>query len=143
MISFYRVFLAIHLIAVISWMAGILYLYRLFVYHAEETENVVKERFQVMERKLLMVILLPAMIVSLFAGLAMLHFNPELLKQPWMHVKLLSVAGLMYLSHIAGKFRRQLAENSCPVSGKQFRFLNEAPTLLMIVIIFMVILRPF
>ena len=143
MMSYYKLYLTIHLIAIISWMAGILYLYRLFVYHVEESENVVKERFQVMEKKLLLIILLPAMAVTTFAGVAMIMSQPNLLKEPWMHIKLLCVAALMYLSHYSGKLRRQLANSECKFSSKQLRLLNEVPTLLMIIIIVMVIMRPF
>ena len=139
----YRLILAIHLIAVISWMAGILYLYRLFVYHAAETEAVVKSRFVMMEERLARIIMLPAMVATLVFGIIMLALNPDLLRQGWMHAKLLFVAGLMFMTHFAGSVRRELEAGTCKRSSKFFRFANEVPTLMMIGIILMVILRPF
>lgn len=124
-------------------MAGILYLFRLFVYHAEETENLVKDRFKVMEEKLARIIMLPAMLVALLMGIVMLAMNPELFKNGWMHAKLLFVAGLLFMTHYAGTLRVQLRDGTCRHSGKFFRIMNEVPTLLMILIIFLVILRPF
>jgi len=124
-------------------MAGILYLYRLFVYHIEETESVVKERFKVMEAKLMHIILLPAMLVSLLLGIVMIAMNPTIMKGPWMHTKLLLVVGLMFMSHYAGKLRRELGDGTCRKTSKQLRILNEVPTVLMIGIVFMVIMRPF
>jgi len=139
----YRWLLSIHIIAVISWMAGILYLFRLFVYHAEETVPVVKERFIVMEKKLLRIITLPAALVALGFGIAMLVLQPTLLQQPWMHGKLTLVVALLGMTHYAGKLRKQLERGECKKSGKFFRFANEVPTLLMIGIVLLVILRPF
>ena len=141
--TFYRVVLSLHVIAIISWMAGILYLYRLFVYHAEETEAVVKARFQVMETKLMNIILTPAMGVSLLLGIVMLILQPETLRMHWFHAKLTCVVGMMFMSHYAGKLKQELRDGTCKKTSRQLRFLNEVPTLLMIGIVFMVILRPF
>jgi len=140
--EWYRIILALHIIAVISWMAGILYLYRLFVYHAEETEKVVKERLIVMEERLSRIILIPAMAFVLLFGFLLLAINPTLLSLPWMHAKLLAVGGLMFFSHFAGKIRRQLKSGTCQWSSKRLRVLNEIPTLLMIGVVFLVILKP-
>ena len=139
----YRVILSFHIISVISWMAGILYLYRLFVYHAEETESGVKTRFITMEKKLLRIIVLPASLASLAFGVAMLALQRTLLHQPWMHGKLALVVALLGMTHYAGKIRKQLEQGKCEKSGKFFRIANEIPTLLMIGIVFLVILRPF
>jgi protoporphyrinogen IX oxidase len=143
MFLLYRIVLSLHLVSVISWMAEILYLIRLFVYHAAETETVVKERFIVMERKLYSIITAPAMIASLVFGATMLGLNPILLSEPWMHAKLLFVACLMIATQYANRMRLQFALGSVPKSEKFFRIFNEIPTLLMILIVFMVILRPF
>ncbi len=139
----YRLLLSFHLIAVVSWMAGILYLYRLFVYHAEETEAVVKSRFIVMEKKLSLMIMLPAALATIGFGIAMLVLQPELMHQPWMHLKLSLVVILMGMTHYAGKIRRQLEKGTNTRSGRFFRIANEIPTLLMIGIILLVIMRPF
>ncbi|MBL8635316.1 MAG: protoporphyrinogen oxidase HemJ [Myxococcales bacterium] len=134
---------AVHVIMVISWMAGLLYLYRLFVYHAMETEQVVRERLQVMERRLIRGIATPAGVLSLATGISMLVLNPSYLKMPWMHAKLTFVLGLL-VSHVQGMYYRQrLLTEPTAYSHKKFRVLNEVPTLLMIGIVIMVIVRPF
>lgn len=124
-------------------MAGILYLLRLFVYHVEETETVVKNRFEIMERRLLKYITAPAMVAAFIFGVWMLALNPELLKQRWMHAKLCFVVCLVAVTMYAGSLRRQLAKGSQRRSSFFFRVLNEVPTLLMILIVLLVILRPF
>jgi len=141
--TLYRYFLALHIVAVISWMAGILYLYRLFVYHAEETENVVKERFIVMERRLYRFITTPAMWLSIAMGTAMLAVNPSLLEHHWMRAKLFCVFFLIGITQMAGPMHRKLASGESKKTSKTFRILNEVPTLLMIAIVFLVILKPF
>lgn len=133
---------AVHVMAIISWMAGLLYLYRLFVYHAMETEKVVQDRLQVMERRLLNGIAHPAAVLSIVTGITMLVMVPGYLKQPWMHAKLTFVVGLL-VSHVMGMgYRKKLIANPHVVSHKTFRFLNEVPTLLMIGIVIMIIVRP-
>ncbi len=143
MASWYRFILALHIISIISWMAGVLYFYRLFIYHAEETEQVVKERFQIMEARLYKIIINPAMIASLIFGIWMLTLQPILLSQGWLHAKIFLVVLLIGSTHFGKRFMRQLKEGNCTVSAKTFRYLNEIPTLLMIGIVFLVILRPF
>jgi putative membrane protein len=143
MVSLYRVFLAFHVIAVISWMAGILYLFRLFVYHAQETENVVKTRFIVMERKLYRFITVPAMLVSVALGLEMVSLQPYLLETHWFQTKAVLVVFLIGVTFWAGRIHRDLVSEKCRISSKTFRFLNEIPTLLMIGIVLLVILKPF
>ncbi|SMF40869.1 protoporphyrinogen oxidase HemJ [Pseudobacteriovorax antillogorgiicola] len=144
MIEWYREILALHVVAIISWMAGILYLYRLLVYAAESSKDheKVESLLQIMSRRLLKAITLPAMVVSWIAGLTMISINPGLLSMPWMHVKLTSVVLLSGFTMYAGKQVRLFNEGKPILSGKAFRFLNEAPTLLMIIIVIMVIVRP-
>lgn len=141
--TFYRTFLALHLIFVISWMAGILYVYRLFVYHAAETEAVVKERLGFMEGRLIRIILIPALFLTVLFGMLMLAFNPNLLAERWMHAKLACVIGLIFLSFNAIRMRQKLLSNLTTRSSTSLRWLNELPALLMVLIIFLVILRPF
>ncbi|MFN3430902.1 MAG: protoporphyrinogen oxidase HemJ [Candidatus Sericytochromatia bacterium] len=135
--------IALHLVAVISWMAGMLYIWRLYVYHAMATENAVRETFQVMERKLLTYITTPAMIVSLITGVVMLVMSPLLMKQPWMHIKLTLLIG-MFASHgMASAYRKKLLANPTVKSDKFFRVMNEVPTVLMILIVIAVVVKPF
>ena len=139
----YLLIKSLHLISVISWMAGILYLYRLLVYHAEETEELVKSRFRVMEHRLYKYITFPAMVASFVFGILMLVMNPLLLHFGWMHAKLGCVILLAAATLYADFARRRLADGTWRHGSKVFRFLNEVPTLLMIAIVIFVIMRPF
>lgn len=134
---------AIHIIAVISWMAGLLYLYRLFVYHNEEGEAVVKNRLQTMERRLFNVIATPAALLTLVSGFAIVFYNvAHYMKAGWFHTKLLAVFLLLGL-HVWGIFvRRKLQTADHPYNKIWLRFLNEVPTLLMIGIVILVVLKP-
>lgn len=133
---------AVHVMAIISWMAGLLYLYRLFVYHAMETEQVVQQRLQVMERRLLNGITTPAAVLATLTGVGMLAMLPSYLAQPWLHAKLAFVLGLMVMNGLAYGYRKRLISNPQAVPHRTFRLLNEVPTILMIGIVIMIIVRP-
>ena len=134
---------ALHVIAVISWMAGMLYLPRLFVYHCEaEIGSKQSETFKVMERRLLRAIINPAMIVTWLAGFYLAWAGHWFL-QPWLHAKLLLV---VVLSGVHGFFARcvkDFAADRNPRSQKFYRIINEVPTVLMIGIVILVIVKPF
>ena len=134
---------ALHLIAVMSWMAGLLYLPRLFVYHAMvEAESLRAQTFKLMERRLLRAIMNPAMILSWLLGLWLLYQNPELLVMPWIWIKLTCVV-LMTAAHMVfARMRRQL-EQDIALSEKAYRWWNEVPTILMVIIVIMAIVEPF
>jgi putative membrane protein len=135
---------ALHIIAVISWMAGMLYLPRLFVYHASAAQgSELSETFKIMERRLLRYIMTPAMIASLIFGAMMFHANPELLHRPWMHVKLTAVILLFGLHGFFAKTVKIFARDQNTRSPKFYRLINEAPTILMIIIVIMVEVQPF
>jgi putative membrane protein len=140
----YEVIKALHLIAVISWMVGLLYLPRLFVYHADAPLGSVQaETFKVMERRLLKAIMNPAMIASFIFGLWMLALNHAIIYETWFLIKFVCVI-LMAACH--GKFskmRRLLENDDKPLSSKAYRIWNEVPTVLMIVIIVMAVVKPF
>jgi len=134
---------AFHVMAVISWMAGQFYIWRLYIYHAMATDAAVMKTFQVMERRLLNAITTPAAILSLFTGIGLLALEPFYLEQPWMHVKLLFLV-IMYGAHGASiRVRKKLITEPHAYPHTLFRFLNELPTVLMIVIVIMVIVKPF
>ncbi len=137
----YRILLALHLVSVISWMAGILYLIRLFVYHSIESEAVVEERFKVMEYRLYKYITVPAMVSSYVFGLWMILSQTSLLTYSWLQVKLLCVLLLTAATLYSGKIVRAFAVDNNKHSEKFYRFFNEVPTLLMIAIVFLVILK--
>lgn len=136
---------AIHIIFVISWMAVLFYLPRLFVYHAENKDNdgfvkVVK----IMEKKLFYVIGIPAFVITLITGIAMIILNPELFKSGgWLHAKLTAVALLIGFFIHNEIVRRRFEKDLCNKSGKFFRLYNEIPTILMIIIVILVIVKPF
>ncbi len=140
----YLLFKSLHLIAVISWMAGLLYLPRIFVYHSQnKTEIKISEVFKVMERKLFYFIMTPAMALSWIFGLLLIHsIGFDQLTQTWMLLKLLFVILLtiyhFYLGRALHQFKMDLNKNS----HKFYRFINEIPTTLLILIIFVVIFKP-
>jgi putative membrane protein len=138
-----RWLLALHVISVISWMAGMLYLWRLYVYHSMEEEQVVMDRLQIMERRLLRYITNPAMIASLLTGAGMLASNPSYyFSQPWMHLKLALVVLLLGNHGMASAQRKKLIENPRVKPPRFYRIMNEIPTLLMIGIVVAVIVKP-
>ena len=135
---------ALHIIAVISWMAGMLYLPRLFVYHVDAAKGSDKsETFKVMEKKLLRLIVNPAMIATFIFGGLMLWANPDLLHQPWLHAKLGCVILLTGLHGFFARTVKTFARDENTRSAKIYRLLNEAPALLMIIIVILVVVRPF
>lgn len=140
----YQALRACHIIAVVAWMAGMLYLPRLFVYHATAPRGgELSETLKIMERRLLRFIMNPAMIATWIFGLCMLAGNPGLLEQGWMHVKILGVV-LMSGAHGAfSAWRRRFANDANQRDAKFYRIWNEVPTLLMIVIVVMAVVEPF
>jgi putative membrane protein len=133
---------ALHIIAVIAWMAGLLYLPRLFVYHAEaEPGSALSETLKIMERRLLRAIMNPAMLVALIAGGLLLTYQD--FSSGWLHVKLVCIAGLMVMHMLMGKWRKDFEADRNTRSHKFYRFANEAPTVLMIVIVVMAVVKPF
>ena len=139
----YDVIKALHLISVMSWMAGLLYLPRLFVYHAETTVGSVRaETFKVMERRLLKAIMNPAMIASFVFGIWMIILAPALLYEPWMHVKILCVLVMSGCHGVFSKMRRRLENDEPPRPPRAYRIWNEVPTVLMVIIVFMAVVKP-
>ena len=142
--NYYLLFKSLHLISVISWMAGLLYLPRIFVYHAENNLEIkTSEIFKVMEKKLFYYIMTPAMILSWLFGLLLIHeIGFQNLGQIWMKLKLIFVIVLtiyhFYLGRILNQFKLDLNKHS----HKFYRLINEIPTILLILIVFVVIFKP-
>lgn len=135
---------AAHIVAVISWMAGMFYLPRLFVYHVGAARGSgLSETLKVMEARLLRIIINPAMILTWLFGLALVWANPALLQEGWLHVKFTGVLLLSGLHGLFARHRKQFANDANVHSAKYYRYLNEAPTLLMVIIVVMVVVRPF
>ena len=140
----YLLYKALHLISVISWMAGLLYLPRIFVYHAQNnSEQIISEVFKVMEKKLFFYIMTPAMILSWLFGLLLIHeIGFQQLGQIWMKLKLVFIIVLTFYHFYLGMILNQFKLNNNQHSHKFYRYINEIPTILLILIIFVVIFKP-
>tara|TARA_B100000989_G_scaffold219582_1_gene167510 strand:+ start:2093 stop:2527 length:435 start_codon:yes stop_codon:yes gene_type:complete len=140
----YLLFKSLHLIAVISWMAGLLYLPRIFVYHAENNLEIkISEVFKTMEKKLFFYIMTPAMVLSWLFGLLLIHsIGFEQLGQTWMILKIIFVLILTLYHFYLGNILNQFRINKNKYSHKFYRYINEIPTLLLILIVFVVIFKP-
>jgi protoporphyrinogen IX oxidase len=139
---------ALHIIAVIAWMAGMLYLPRLFVYHcAAETGSVQSETFKVMERRLLRGIINPAMIATWVLGLWLAWLGPDSrygwFASSWLWAKIILVLALSAVHGLLARWRKDFAQDRNRHSQKFYRIINEVPTVLMILIVLLVVLKPF
>lgn len=144
MTSFYLWIQALHVLAVITWMAGLLYLPRLYVYHCGVAPgSEASETFKVMERKLLRYIMNPSLIAVWVFGLALIALNPAWLQDGWLHVKLTAVV-LMSAAHgFMAKWRKDFEADRNTRGHKFYRVANEVPTLLLILVVIMVVVKPF
>ena len=139
----YLLFKSLHLIAVISWMAGLLYLPRIFVYHSENNNEVVTMVFKTMERKLFYYIMIPAMTLSWLFGLVLLHeIGFEKLANLWLQLKFILVLLLTAYHFYLGLLLNQFKLDQNKKSPKFYRYINEIPTLLLILIVFIVVFKP-
>ena len=139
----YLLFKSLHLIAVVSWMAGLLYLPRIFVYHVENKDKrEATDIFEVMEKRLFFYIMRPAMILAWIFGLILIYLNGiEIFSQLWMQLKIVLVILLSVYNDYLGKCLLSLKNNSNTKSAKFFRIINEIPTVMLILIVFMVIFK--
>lgn len=137
---------AFHVVFVVTWFAGLFYLPRLFVYHAEATEPVVRERFKVMERRLLIMTQIGGGLAVL-SGLATLawfaHASSAYLQQGWLHAKLALVLGLIIYQVMLVRLTRQFARDANTHSSRWLRIFNELPALLLVAIVILVVVKPF
>jgi putative membrane protein len=137
----YYWFKAFHLIGVVVWFAGLFYIVRLFVYHAEAAQEpepaqtILKNQYEIMEKRLYNIITTPGMVVTVVMAIGLLTTEPEVLKDGWLQIKLAFVAALLVYHFYCGRIMRRLATGQCNWSGQQFRALNEAPTLLLVAIV--------
>ena len=139
----YLLFKSLHLIATISWMAGLLYLPRIFVYHSENHDEIITTVFKTMERKLYYFIMTPAMILSWVFGLVLIHeIGFQQLANLWLQLKLILVTLLTAYHFYLGLLLNQFEFDQNKRSSKFYRYINEIPTLLLILIIFIVIFKP-
>lgn len=143
----YYWFKAFHLIGVVVWFAGLFYLVRLFVYHAEASQElepaqtILKKQYEIMEKRLYRIITTPGMLVTVAMAIGLLTTEPDVLKDGWLHIKLAFVAVLLAYHHYCGRIMKKLAAGECQWSGQQFRALNEAPTILLVVIVLLAVFK--
>ncbi len=141
--NFYLLYKSLHLIAVISWMAGLLYLPRIFVYHSEAEHDSQKEIFIVMERKLYNYIMMPAMLLSWLFGILLINsLGHSIFLELWMQIKIVSVLLLTHYHFYLRKHLKLLSLGENKKSSKFFRIINEIPTILLIVTVFVVVFKP-
>ena len=145
MINLYLWFKAFHIVAMVAWMAGLFYLPRLFVYHAETAPGpAVSETFKVMERRLASAIMAPAAILTWALGLGLAHITGQLsAPQTWFLIKMVAVLGLTGFHFLLLKHKRAFASDQRPKPSRYYRMINEVPTVLLIVIVVMAVVKPF
>lgn len=134
---------ALHLISVVTWFAALFYLPRLFVYHTMAEDQISRDRFKIMERKLYYGIMTPSMIAVLVFGFGLLYLNPALMKMGWLHVKLVLVLVLVGYHHICLAHLKRFARDANEKSHVYFRWFNEMPVLMLIAIICLAVVKPF
>ena len=139
----YLLFKSLHLIAVISWMAGLLYLPRIFVYHSENNNEIISNVFKTMERKLFYYIMTPAMMLSWLFGLVLIHeIGFQQLANLWLQLKFVLVILLTVYNFCLGLLLNRFKLNQNHKTSKFYRYINEIPTLLLILIVFIVVFKP-
>ena len=140
----YLLFKSLHLIAVVSWMAGLLYLPRIFVYHVESKDKkVITDVFEVMEKRLFFYIMRPAMILTWIFGLILIYLNGiEIFFQLWMQIKIVLVILLSAYNNYLGRCLTSLKNSENKRSAKFFRIINEIPTATLIIVVFLAIFKP-
>ena len=143
----YLWFKAFHLIGIVVWFAGLFYLVRLFVYHAEASEQpepaqtILKNQYQLMEKRLYNIITTPGMVVTVAMAIGLIYTEPGILKSGWLHLKLGLVAVLIGYHFYCGRIMKKLAQDECKWTGQQFRALNEAPTVLLVTIVLLAVFK--
>lgn len=143
----YYWFKAFHLIGVVVWFAGLFYLVRLFVYHAEAAtqpepaQTILKTQYEIMEKRLYNIITTPGMLVTVAMAIGLISVEPEVMKSGWLHIKLTFVALLLIYHFYCGRIMNKLAKDECQWTGQQFRALNEAPTILLVVIVLLAVFK--
>ena len=143
----YYWFKAFHLIGIVVWFAGLFYLVRLFVYHAEAQQEpepargILTKQYELMEKRLYGIITTPGMIVTVVMAIGLISTEPEILKSTWLHIKLAFVLLLIGYHHFCKSIMKKLAAGECQWTGQQFRALNEAPTILLVLIVLLAVFK--
>ncbi len=143
----YYWFKAFHIVGIVCWFAGMFYLPRLFVYHAEASEqpeparSILKNQYQIMEKRLYSIIMTPAMLLTVAMAIGLVTTEPDIMKQPWMHVKLACVLLLLGYHHYCKRIMKKLAADECTMTGQQFRWFNEFPTVFFVIVVMLAVFK--
>lgn len=143
----YYWFKTFHLIGIVVWFAGLFYMVRLFVYHAEASQEpepaqtILKKQYEIMEKRLYHIITMPGMVVTVAMAIGLLTTEPEVLREGWLHIKLAFVAALLIYHFYCGRIMRKLAAGECKWTGQQFRALNELPTIFLLLIVLLAVFK--
>lgn len=143
----YLWFKALHIVGIVAWFAGMFYLPRLFVYHAETNEQpepartILQQQYQIMEKRLYRIIMTPALVLTVAMAIGMLVINPDLLKDTWLHVKLSLVLILIGYHHFCSRLMKEMAAGKFRFTGQQFRWFNEFPTVLFVVVVLLAVFK--
>ena len=143
----YLWFKAFHLVGVVAWFAGMFYLPRLFVYHAEANEQpeavriVLQQQYQIMEKRLYRIIMTPAMVLTVAMAIGMVIVAPDLLKETWLHVKIGLVLLLLGYHHFCARLMKEMASGQFRFTGQQFRWFNEFPTVLFVIVVLLAVFK--
>lgn len=143
----YYWFKAFHIVGIVCWFAGMFYLPRLFVYHAEAYEqpepaqSILKNQYQLMEKRLYSIIMTPAMLLTIAMAIGLITTEPDVLKEPWLHVKLALVLALVGFHHVCKRIMKKLAADECKLTAQQFRWFNELPTILFVLTVLLAVFK--
>jgi protoporphyrinogen IX oxidase len=140
-------FKSFHLVGIVCWFAGMFYLPRLFVYHAEAREQsepaqgILKAQYQIMEQRLYRIIMTPALILTVAMAIGLISTEPAIVHEPWLQIKLVCVALLMGYHHLCGRIIKTLAADTCTMTGQQFRWFNEVPTVFFVIVVLLAVFK--
>jgi protoporphyrinogen IX oxidase len=143
----YSWFKAFHIVGFVCWFAGLFYLPRLFVYHAEANDqpeparSILQAQYTVMETRLYKIITTPAMFLTVAMAIGIISTEPEILKQTWLHIKIALVVFLIGYHHYCGRLIKKLAAQECQFTGQQFRWFNEVPTVFFVLVVMLAIFK--
>ncbi|PZV14960.1 MAG: protoporphyrinogen oxidase HemJ [Leptolyngbya sp.] len=140
-------FKAFHIVGIVCWFAGMFYLPRLFVYHAEAYEqpeparSILTSQYQVMEKRLYSIIMTPAMLLTIAMAIGLVTTEPAVMKEPWMQIKLGFVLLLVGYHHYCKRIMKKLGANECKMTGQQFRWFNEIPTVFFVIVVMLAVFK--
>lgn len=143
----YYWFKAFHIVGITAWFAGMFYLPRLFVYHAEASEQpepaqgILKAQYQIMEMRLYRIIMTPALVLTVIMGVGLISTEPAIVHDRWIQIKLACVAILLAYHFYCGRIMKSLANGSCNLTGQQFRWFNEFPTVFFVIVVMLAVFK--